>query len=321
MRIIYPAAPGSFVDLAADLRKSVVAIRATNKVPGGPAAMFPGAPDDYALGSGFVIDAKGHVVTNDHVIESARELRVVLEDGTELAATVIGRDPKLDLAVLEVDASPQLVPAPLGASDQLQVGEWVVALGNPFGREVTASAGIVSSLGKTSEGLLGPEPHTYRGFLTTDASINAGNSGGPLVNTAGEVVGVNSAVDKRGAGVGYAIPIDHAKRMIPILLDEGRPTRTWLGIFIHPVTPELAKQRQLAKVTGVLVSEVIPGSPAAKAGIKAGDIVLRFDQREVNEQNFPWIAATTGVGESIQVVVWRHGGERVLTLVSERMPK
>ena len=321
VRIIYPAAPGSFVDLASDLRSSVVTIRSTAKVPNGPAAMFPNSEEDYALGSGFIIDRNGHVVTNDHVIAHAREIRVVVADGTELAANVIGRDPKLDIAVLKIDASPKLTPAPLGDSDQLQVGEWVVALGNPFADELTVSAGIVSALGRSSETIVGPTLHTYRSCLQTDAAINAGNSGGPLVNTAGEVIGINNAVDKRGTGVGFALPINRAKRMIPLLVNEGRPTRTWLGVFIHPVTRQVAQERAMASVTGALVSEVIAGSPAAKAGIKAGDVILRFDGRDVNHQNFPWLAATTGVGNQIDVVVWRNQGEIVLNLVSESMPK
>ncbi len=321
VRIIYPAAPGSFVDLASDLRPSVVTIRSTAKVPNGPASMFPGTGDDYSLGSGFIIDRKGHVVTNDHVIARAREIRVVVADGTELAATVIGRDPKLDLAVLKIDASPKLTPAALGDSDQLQVGEWVVALGNPFADELTVSAGIVSALGRTSETLVGPTRHRYRSCLQTDAAINAGNSGGPLVNTAGEVIGINTAIDKRGSAVGFALPINRAKRMIPLLVDEGRPTRAWLGIFIHPVTRQVAQERAMASVTGALVSEVIAGGPAAKAGIKAGDVILRFDGSDVNHQNFPWLAATTGVGNPIEVVVWRNQGETVLSLISESMPK
>jgi len=323
VRIIYPAAPGSFVDLAADLRESVVHIRSTTKVTGGPDSIFPGEEDGYALGSGVIYDTNGHILTNDHVLADAHEFRVVLSNSNEqLAATVIGRDPKLDLAVLKIDASARLRPAPLGDSDQLHVGEWVVALGNPFGDEVTVSAGIVTALGHTSrDRIVGSPRVNYRSFLQTDAAINAGNSGGPLVNTAGQVVGLNTAVDRRRASVGLAVPIDRVKRMVPVLRDEGGPVRAWLGIFIHPVTREVARERNMQAVTGALVSQVIPGGPAARTGIKPGDVILKFHGHDVDHKNFPELATTTGIGNEVEIVIWRNGGKRRLTLISERRPK
>jgi S1-C subfamily serine protease len=325
VRIIYPAAPGSFVDLAEDLRPSIVHLAANVKVAGGPASMFPGAADDYALGTGFLVDADGHIVTNDHVVKNAPELRVKLWSGSEIvemAANVIGRDPKLDLAVLKIDANPRLKPVRLGDSDTLQAGEWVVALGNPFGDEMTVSAGIVNSVGRTSKDrLAGPSPYNFRAYLQTDARITPGNSGGPLVNTAGEVVGVATAIKGRDAGIGFALPINRVKPLLPQLIEEGTVSRAFLGIFIHPVTRQLAAERGMETVTGALVSDVVVGGPAAKAGIKAGDIILKYAGKEVDHRNFPWISASSGIGQRLEVVVWRSGGPRVLSVVPEAMPK
>lgn len=322
VRIIYPAAPGSFVDLAEDLRASVVHIASSTRVSNGPASMFPEAQDDYALGTGVLIDDAGHILTNDHVIKNAPELRVVLFDGVETVATVLGRDSKLDLALLKIDASPRLKVARLGDSDQLQTGEWVVALGNPFGDELTLSAGVVSATGRAAQSrLAGPSPYDFRAYIRTDARIDAGNSGGPLVNTAGELVGLNTAVRGRDAGIGFALPINRIKPLLTMLERDGSVTRAFLGVLIHPVTPELAQQRQLKEVTGALVSEVIAGAPAALAGIKAGDVILSYDGKTVDHRNFPWISASSGVGRPINVVVWRSGGERTLRVVPTEMPR
>lgn len=321
VRIIYPAAPGSFVDLAADLRSSVVHIRSTTKVSGGPAGMFPGGGDDYALGSGFLLDTQGHILTNQHVIANAHELRVVLHDNVERVAVVLGSDTKLDIALLKIDANPRMKPARLGDSDQLQVGEWIVALGNPFGDELTVSAGIISAVGRTSQdGIAGPSPYNFRSFLRTDAAIDPGNSGGPLVNTAGEVVGIATAATDRKARAGFAVPINRIKPLIPMLKD-GEVTRAWLGIFIHPVTQELAQQAKLEEVTGAYVSEVIPGGPAARAGIKARDIILEYNKRSVDHKTFPHLAAMTGINQRVPVTVWRNGKKLTLELISEAMPK
>lgn len=321
VRIVYPAAPGSFVDLTTDLRDSVVNIRTTRKVSGGPSSIYPTAEDDFTLGSGVLIDNAGLVLTNDHVIASAADLRVLLADGTEVAARILGRDPRLDVALLEIDAPPRYRAAPLGSSGQLQIGEWVLALGNPFGGEVTASAGIVSALGRPgAEGLAGAGPG-YRTFLHTDCVVNAGNSGGPLVNTAGEVVGINSAGEKRSGGVGYAVPIDRIKDILPMLQKDGRVVRAWLGVFVHPVTDDIARQHNLETVTGALVSDLVPGSPAARAGVQPGDIILEYDGKDVDHRNLPWLSQTSGIGRRLPVVVWRNKGTRPLTLHTEAMPE
>lgn len=322
VRIVYPNAPGSFVDLVDEVGPSVVHIRSATPVKGGPADALLGAGQpSHALGSGFVVDNAGHVLTNDHVVASAGELRVVA-GGTELPARVIGRDAKLDVALLEVDARPgELRPARLGSSKDLRTGEWVVALGNPFGDEVAAAAGIVSALGAGAGDAIAGQRVALASFLRVDAAIDAGLSGGPLVDTAGEVVGMATAVERRGAAGGFAVPIDRATQILPMLRDEGRVTRAWLGVFVHPVTADTAARLGLEAPTGALVSDVVAGSPAARARIEPGDVILRFDGEEVDSRSLPWRAATAGIGRRIDVEVWRNGARRELTLVSEKMPE
>lgn len=327
VRVIYPAAPGSFVDLAADLRPSIVHIASSVRVTSGPASVFPGDEASYALGSGFIVDNDGYIVTADHVVKNAPDpVRVILHDGIELSANVVGRDSTLDLALLKISASPRLKPAMLGDSDTLQPGEWVVALGNAFGDELNVSAGVVSALGRNSaEGIVGPSPFSHRSFLQTDARITAANSGGPLVNISGQVVAMNSAVRGRDAGIGFALPINRIKPLLPQLRDKGMVTRAYLGIFIHPVTAERARELSMEKRAGVLVSEVIPGGPGEKNGLRAGDVILSYDGKLVTPDNFPWISATSAIGKPIPVVVWRGGkggaGERTLTIVPEELPR
>ncbi len=322
VRIVYPAAPGSFVELSEELAPSVVHLRSTHKVSGGPGELVPSAGDSYALGTAFVLDREGHLVTNEHIIATAPELRVVLADGSELTARVVGRDSKLDLALLKIDAPvAMLKPVRLGESGALKVGEWVLALGNPQGTEVTASAGIISSLGASERDNIAGTRTNYQSFLQTDATINVGNSGGPLIDTSGAVIGICSAIESSGDKVNLVVPIDRAKQIFPMLKKDGRVTRAWLGVFVHPVTAELAKERGLEQASGALVSEVVPSSPAAKAGVKAGDVIIEFDGKKVDHRNLPWLASTSGLGRKIPVLVWRAGQARELMLVGEKMPE
>ncbi len=289
---------------------------------GGPAALYPEADNDYALGSGFVIDAAGHILTNYHVVEDSPELRVILSDGVEMAATLAGSYPKLDLALLKIDGSPRLHPVKLGTSEELQVGAWVIALGDPMGDEVTVSAGVVSATGRTSRGGLGgPTPVNYHTFLQTDARIDAGNSGGPLVNTAGEVVGISTAVGDRGSTLSFALPIDFVKPILGELKEKGVVTRAYIGIFIQPVTPERARELQMETVTGALVTDVIVGGPAARAGIRRGDVVLDYAGKPVDDKRFPWLVASSGISKPIPVTVWRDHGKRELSITPTPMPQ
>ncbi|HJS32758.1 MAG TPA: Do family serine endopeptidase, partial [Alphaproteobacteria bacterium] len=242
----------------------------------------PDAPPrrTQSLGSGFVIDSTGYVVTNNHVIAEADEIKVILHDDTQLAAKVIGRDPKTDLAVLKVEPSKPLTAVKFGNSDQTRVGDWVVAIGNPFGLGGTVTAGIVSARARDINA--GP----YDDFIQTDASINRGNSGGPMFNLAGEIIGINTAIyspSGGSVGIGFAIPANLAKPVIDQLRVSGKVRRGWLGVQIQSVTDEIAESLGLNKARGALVARVTENSPAAKGKIESGDVILKFDGKDVTE--------------------------------------
>jgi serine protease Do len=324
-RVLYGSAPGAFVDLVAGAKHGVVAIRAATPVKSGPAAMFPGAPEttaDVALGTGFLIEAKGvFVITNDHIASASTELRVVLPDRSEVPAKVVGRDTALDLALLSIDV-PRLTPLPLGDSNQLQVGEWLVVLGNPFGDDVTASAGVVSATGREGAGsLVAGRQLGFRTFIQTDARIHRGNSGGPVIDTAGQVVGIAVATGDRAGEISFAIPIERVREVIGSLRDIGQVSRSWLGATVLPVSKETAEQVQLAKPTGALVTGVEPSSPAIRAALRAGDVILKWDGREVDHRSLPWAVARTPVGKAVTVVVWRNKLEMPIVIVTEKMPQ
>jgi serine protease Do len=267
-----------------------------------------------SLGSGFIISEDGYILTNYHVIAGADEIKVKLSDSREFKAVVKGRDEKLDLALLKVDVKGRLPVAPLGDSDALQVGEWVMAIGNPFGLGQTVTAGIVSAKGR----IIGSGP--YDDFIQTDASINPGNSGGPLFNTMGEVVGINTAIVAGGQGIGFAIPINMAKEIITQLKTTGKVTRGWFGVAVQAVTPELAKSFGLKESTGVLISQVMKGSPAEKAGLKTGDIITEFDGKPIREMHeLPRIAANLPVGKKAIVKIIRNGKAEEKTVIIEKM--
>lgn len=324
-RVLYPSAPGSFVDLVAGARHGVVAIRAAQPVKSGPAAMFPGAPDqiaDVALGTGFLIESKGvYIVTNDHIAAASPELRAVLPDGSELPAKVIGRDPRLDLALLQVD-QPRLQPLPLGDSDDLKVGEWLVVLGDPFGDEVTASEGIVSSTGREGTGSLVPgRAMGFRTYLQTSARVHRGNSGGPVIDSAGQVVGVAVATQSTAGELSFAIPINRVREVVDALRDYGQVSRGWLGVLVKPVTAEQAATLGLPNQGGALITEIKVGSPAARSGLRGGDVVLKWGDRDVDSRTLPWIVASTPVGKPTTVTVWRNRAQADIAVVTERMPE
>jgi serine protease Do len=321
-------APDGFADLAAKLLPSVVNISTTQTVEGreGPAMpqLPPGSPfEDFfkeffdrnqpqqrkhkatSLGSGFIISTDGYVVTNNHVIADADEISVILHDDTRIKAELVGRDTKTDLAVLKIKSDRKLTAVKFGNSKKARVGDWVVAIGNPFGLGGTVTAGIISARGRDINA--GP----YDDFIQTDASINRGNSGGPMFNLAGEVIGINTAIfspSGGSVGIGFAIPASTAEPVISQLIKSGAVKRGWLGVHIQAVTEEIAETLGLKKAEGALVANVIEDSPAAKGGIKSGDVILEFDGKSVNEmRSLPRIVAETEVGKPVDVSIWREG--------------
>ena len=264
----------------------------------------PGRKTVRSMGSGFIINPAGYIVTNNHVVDGATEIQVKIDDGRELPGKVVGRDPRTDLALLKVDAT-NLPVIPLGDSAELQVGEPVMAIGNPFGLERTVTTGIVSATGR----VIGQGP--YDDFIQTDASINPGNSGGPLINARGQAVGINAAIFSQNGGsvgIGFAIPVNQAKSVVTQLVASGKVTRGWLGVTIQPLTAELAKGFNVTEGTGALVAGVQDGSPAARAGVKAGDIITRYDgQKVATSADLPKLVAATAVGRQVPVTVVREG--------------
>ncbi len=327
------SAPESFADLAAKLLPSVVNISTTQTIEGRSAPTMPQLPpgspfEDFfkeffdrnqpqqrsrratSLGSGFIISEDGFVVTNNHVIADADEISVILHDDTRLKATLVGRDSKTDLAVLKVEAGHKLPAVKFGNSRKARVGDWVVAIGNPFGLGGTVTAGIISARGRDINA--GP----YDDFIQTDASINRGNSGGPMFNMDGEVIGINTAIfspSGGSVGIGFAIPSAGAEPVIAQLIKSGTVKRGWLGVHIQAVTEEIAETLGLDEAEGALVASVIDDSPAAKGGIKPGDVIQKFDGKSVKEmRNLPRIVAETEVGKPVRVDIWREGKAETL---------
>jgi len=321
---VLPGAPGSFSHLAKKASPSVVNISTVKVIKGGRQVPLPFGPNDpfrefferfygdqtprdfkqRSLGTGFIIDKQGFILTNNHVVEQTDEIKVTLNDKREFDAKIIGRDPKTDLALIRIESDHPLTPLPLGDSDKLEVGDWVIAIGNPFGLGHTVTAGIVSAKYRQ----IGAG--AYDNFIQTDASINPGNSGGPLLNTSGEVVGVNSAILSQSGGsvgIGFAIPINMAKDLLP-QLKKGKVVRGWLGVMIQEITPELKDKLNLKEEKGALVGDAVAGGPADKAGIKRGDVIVSFDGKEISEANdLPFIVASTPVGKTVTVEVIRIG--------------
>lgn len=261
-----------------------------------------------SLGSGFIIDKDGYIITNNHVIERADQIKVRLADEREFSAEIIGRDPKTDLALIKIDSFRDLPSVTLGDSDALSVGDWVITIGNPFGLTHTVTAGIVSAKGR----VIGAGP--YDDFIQTDASINPGNSGGPLLNVRGEVVGINTAIVATGQGIGFAIPINIAKEIIVQLKEKRKVVRGWLGVAIQKMTPELARSFGIKEGKGALVGDVFAGSPADKANIKRGDVIIEFDGQKIDEMSdLPRLVANTTVGKTVTIKIIREGQEQTLT--------
>lgn len=335
---IIPGAPASFSDLVNEARDSVVNISTVRTITRDSFPMFRGPMDqddpfrDFferffrdqiprehrqrSLGSGFVIDEEGHILTNNHVVEKTDEIKVVLADSREYEAEIVGRDPRTDLALIKIKTTTPLKPLPLGDSDAMNVGDWVLAIGNPFGLEWTVTAGIISAKYRR----IGAD--SYANFIQTDASINPGNSGGPLLNTRGEVVGINSAIFSRtggSIGIGFAIPVNLAKELLP-QLKEGKVVRGWLGVMIQHITPDLQDKLDLKDQRGALVADVTAGGPAEKAGIRRGDVIVSFDGKEVREMNeLPMMVGSTPVGKEVDVEVIRAGRKKTIEVKLGRL--
>ena len=316
--------PKSFADLAEKLIPSVVNISTTQTVvtntnpfpfefpPGSPFEdMFKefGTPQKRrtsALGSGFIIDAKGIVVTNNHVIKNAEDIFVRVNGDKEYEAKIIGSDPLSDIAILEIKSDDKFVPVKFGDSDKARIGDWVIAIGNPFGLGGTVTSGIISARNR-SIGL-----SRYEDYIQTDASINQGNSGGPLFDMNGDVIGINTAIFGQAGsiGIGFSIPSNSAKIVIDQLIKYGETKRGWLGVRIQTVTKEIAEVEKLDKPRGALVASVADNSPSEKAGIKSGDIILEFNGIIINEmKELPKIVAQTEVGKTVEVKIWRNKKE------------
>lgn len=332
------AVPPDFADLAEKLSPTVVNVYTTQtvEVSSGPHQFFPddmeipepfkrffGIPDQKrespkrefkrtSLGSGVIVTADGYILTNNHVVENADEINVTLSSFEEYEATLIGRDPKSDVALLKIKPRKDLQAVTFGNSDGLRVGEWVLAVGNPFGLQQTITAGIVSAKGRSINN------ESYGNFIQTDASINPGNSGGPLFNRNGEMVGLNTAIFSRtggNIGIGFAIPVNMAKNVFTQLKEHGKVSRGWLGVMIQQVTAELAESFNLDRPIGALVGQVIPDSPAEKAGLKAGDVIISYNGKEVSQMTMlPAMVANTNVGAEAKIELIRDGKKMRLTV-------
>lgn len=328
-----PMVPANFSQLAESARPGVVNIRTERTMKGGGRVFrhFFGEPfggrrnpfEDFfgpvpepqqeykqqSLGSGFIIGKEGYIVTNNHVVDSADQIKVRLADENEYDATVVGRDPKTDLALIKIDGAKNLNPLPLGDSEKLKVGTWVVAIGSPFGLEQTVTQGIVSA----KKRVIGAGP--YDDFIQTDASINPGNSGGPLLDLRGRVIGINTAIIASGQGIGFAIPINLAKTIVAQLKEKGEVTRGWLGVGIQDLTPELADYYGVESHQGVLVTQVFEGDPAAKAGVQKYDIITALNGQPISTgRELSAAIANTPVGEKTRINILRGNKELALTV-------
>lgn len=325
--------PESFHGLVEQVAPAVVNISTTKKAQPSPHGMYrrrgpsdpfddffekffegmPGAPrEQHSLGSGFIIDKDGMILTNNHVVARSQEIVVTLSDERKYKAKLIGRDAETDLAIIKIQNNGSLPHVELGDSDHLEIGDWVLAIGNPFGLSQTVTAGIVSAKGR----VIGAGP--YDNFIQTDASINPGNSGGPLFDMNGKVVGINTAIFAGGQGLGFAIPISMAKKLLPQLIAHGKVTdRGWLGVMIQSITPDLAKSFGLPEdQRGALIGDVLPNTPAEKAGLKRGDIIVEFNNHKVvKSTDLPRIVATTSPDTSVPVLVIRDGKELAVNVV------
>jgi serine protease Do len=311
-------APASFADLAAKADPAVVFVKTLQERRG-----LTGRRQvvGEGVGSAFVYDPNGLIITNNHVIEGASEIYVVFGRKRQVKATIVGRDPRTDVAVIRVEEK-NLPFLPLGDSEAVRVGDWVVAIGNPFALSHTVSAGIISARGRTIQDVKGLDEAGYYDFLQTDASINPGNSGGPLLDTAGRVVGMNTAIRRAANNIGFAIPVNMIKELLPRLLADGGVKRSAIGVVVAPLMPEDRERLKLPDQSGVLVSVVVPGGPAEKAGLVVDDVILSFQgEALLSPDRLRWVASLAGVGKSVTLRVARGGRLFDLQVKLEALPE
>jgi Do/DeqQ family serine protease len=278
--------------------------------------MPPGERERAGVGSGVIIDAQGHILTNLHVIKGADEITVRFHNKKEVTGKVVGTDPRTDLAVIRIPTADGVVAARLGNSDRIEVGEWAIAIGSPFGLEQTVTVGVVSAMGRSDVGIVPNES-----FIQTDASINPGNSGGPLLNARGEVIGINTAILSSGQGIGFAIPINTAQRVASALISRGRVVRGWVGVGLEPLSDDLAASLGAPKGRGVIVKRVLPGGPAEKAGLQPNDVILRFGEASVEDlQHFQRLVQDAAVDRPVSLRILRHGKEITVSVTVTEAP-
>ena len=312
-----PVSMRAFSRLAKELSPAVVNINVRKSPHPAPSFLGPQG-GGTGLGTGFIIHKDGYVLTNNHVVRDTDEIQVKLDNDHVYTGRVVGTYPQLDVALLKFDAKEPLTVAPLGDSESLEIGEWVIAIGNPFGLSHTVTAGIVSAKGRRDI-MANGEP-MYARFIQTDASINPGNSGGPLINIRGEVVGINTAINAAGQGIGFAVPVNMIKKILPQLAT-GKVSRSYLGVRVGPVAHELADKLRMDRATGALVREVLNGTPADKAGVRPGDVILSWDDKPIDHwEDLPWLASTTPSGQKIVMIINRSGKETPLSVQVTEYP-
>ncbi|PIE19554.1 MAG: hypothetical protein CSA65_01905 [Proteobacteria bacterium] len=335
VKVIYPSAPGSFVKLVERARRGVVHLRGERPARGGPADWFAATAAtpttavgsaqaqtmQKALGTGFIVDRRGLILTNAHVLADHKTIVVRFFDDREALAKLLGYDARIDVALLSVPPGKlgKAKPLRLGRSRGLRIGEWLLALGNPFGLHVSATAGVVSTLPRRDLPLAA---RGLWGYLQTDLRIHPGNSGGPVLGMLGEVVGLATATREETPGVGFVLPVDVVRRVLPMLEKEGKVTRAWIGIYIGKLDVERAKRIGLERPRGALVTDLVPQGPAARAGLRRGDVILSFGGKAISAASeLPWLAAVTGIDKVVAIEVWRMGATRRFSLKTEAMPQ
>jgi len=320
----------AFIEVSEKVTPAVVNIRAEHIRRGGDLGPLfdeyfgdlfkqhpPRQRQAQSLGSGFLLTSDGYILTNEHVIKGAEQISVRLSDQRVYRGEVVGVDPRTDVAVLKIETEEELPTVVFGDSDRIRVGEWALAIGNPFGLDRTLTVGVISATGRANVGI-----EDYEDFIQTDASINPGNSGGPLLNIYGEVIGINTAIVASGQGIGFAIPVNLARLIADQLMETGDVTRGWLGVSIQPMTAELAESFGLQRITGALVNQVVAGSPAEKAGLLRGDVLLSLEGKEIRGvRELQLLVASTPVGKTVRVGILRDGDSRDLEVTIVAMPE